>query len=101
MSAFPLEADIPPCPSDVGFGPTADMATGCRPFDTTGCAIAPRMSLSSVGDRVRQRQTLVGMGIPLAACQWPFAGFRAHMRSAKARLHDPAPILARTDDVIE
>jgi len=26
MSAFPLEADLSPCPSDVGFGPIADLA---------------------------------------------------------------------------
>jgi hypothetical protein len=27
MSDFPLEADIPPCPNDVGFGPHPDMTS--------------------------------------------------------------------------
>ena len=29
-SAFPLEADIPPCPNDVGMGPIADVASAVR-----------------------------------------------------------------------
>ena len=48
------------------------------------------MSLSSVGDRVRQRQTLVGMGVPLVACQWP-SHRGAQKRSASRSRSHPRP----------